>query len=176
MNLGLAVLLFAFSDFTISLGDQLLSDRCKVTLPNGIVAGSESTDESSYGNKLLSVYLWPDGTIVFKPGGPGFVTPDGELGMKFPWNQGARGWNHVTGRRLDGAAGPARRETKTPDDGIGVHPGNLIFPTAGCWEVVGQIDDREDSTLTFVTSVVKIGEGPTRLRSEAPSPIQRTAR
>ena len=37
---------------------------------------------------------------------------------------------------------------------------DLIFPTAGCWQVDAQVSEREDSRITFITSVVKIGEGP----------------
>jgi hypothetical protein len=36
----------------------------------------------------------------------------------------------------------------------------LIFSTPGCWEVTAQIGDREDSKITFVTLVEKIGDGP----------------
>jgi hypothetical protein len=46
-------------------------DSCYVTTPNGIVAGSSERNEGSYGNALLSVGpfgLWPNGTVVFKPG------------------------------------------------------------------------------------------------------------
>ena len=38
----------------------------------------------------------------------------------------------------------------------------LIFSTPGCWEVNAQVGEREDSKITFVTKVVKIGDGPTR--------------
>jgi hypothetical protein len=58
---------------------------CNVTIPNGVVAGLSEPKAGSYGNALLSVGpfgLWPDGTVVFKPNGAGFVTHDGALGMK----------------------------------------------------------------------------------------------
>ena len=50
---------------------------CDVTSPNGIVAGETERQEESYGNALLSVGpfgLWPDGTVIFRPGGAGSVT------------------------------------------------------------------------------------------------------
>ena len=59
---------------------------CHVTTPNGIVAGSSELNEKSHVNALLSVGpfgLWPNGTVVFKPGGAGFQTQEGALGMKF---------------------------------------------------------------------------------------------
>jgi hypothetical protein len=40
---------------------------------------------------------------------------------------------------------------------IGFQATALIFPTPGCWEVTGHVGS---TTLTFVTRVVKIGEGP----------------
>jgi hypothetical protein len=51
---------------------------CGVTAPNGVVAGKTEPQQGSYGNALLSVGpfgLWPAGTVIFKPGGAGFVTP-----------------------------------------------------------------------------------------------------
>src|SRR5690242_12335593 len=75
-------------------------DSCRVTAPNGIVGGSDEIDDHSYGNKFLSVGpvagLWPDGTVIFRPGGAGFATRDGALGMKFGWQRGARGRLMVT--------------------------------------------------------------------------------
>jgi hypothetical protein len=35
-----------------------------------------------------------------------------------------------------------------------------MFPTPGCWEVTAQLGDLNESKLTFVTKVVKIGAGP----------------
>jgi hypothetical protein len=88
--------------------------ECHVTMPNGIVAGSSERQDWSYGNALLSVGgLWPDGTIVFKPGGPGFATKDGRVGMKFGWTRGVRGTLKVSGRRLDAPAPPLAFETTT---------------------------------------------------------------
>ena len=54
---------------------------CDVTRPNGRGAFGETPSSSLFGNGALSTGLWPDGTIEFKPGGPGFVTRDGALGM-----------------------------------------------------------------------------------------------
>ena len=69
--------------------------------------GLSERNEGSYGNALLSVGpfgLWPNGTVVFKPGGAGFQTKEGALGMKFGWTRGIRGKLNVTGRRIDADA------------------------------------------------------------------------
>ena len=139
------------------------SVACEVTRPNGIVAGSDQPEPHSYGNRQLSLGpfgLWPDGTVVFKPGGPGFITPDGSLGMKFGWTRGVRGPLRITGRRLDAPASPLRavipngyREIEQ----IGFQATSLVFSTPGCWEVTGRVGD---ASLTFVTRVLKIGDGP----------------
>jgi hypothetical protein len=140
-------------------------DSCHVTTPNGIVAGSSERNEGSYGNALLSVGpfgLWPNGTVVFKPGGAGFQTKEGALGMKFGWIRGIRGKINVTGRRIDADAPPLRFETnQTNDDrSTGFHASYLLFSTPRCWEVTAQVGDSEDSKITFVTRVEKIGDGP----------------
>jgi hypothetical protein len=140
-------------------------DSCHVTHPNGIVAGSSERNEQSHGNALLSVGpfgLWPDGTIVFKPGGAGFQTKDGGLGMKFGWTRGISGKLIVTGRRIDADAPPLRFETNQTNDAHsrGFIASYLVFSSPGCWEVSAQIDGRVDSKITFVTRVEKVGDGP----------------
>src|SRR5229473_2666156 len=98
---------------------EQLDVACSVTAPNGVVAGtsigadghSPYRQEWSHGNALLSVGpfgLWPEGTVVFKPGGAGFVARDVALGMKFGWTRGVAGKLAVTGHRLEGTA-PALR-------------------------------------------------------------------
>ena len=45
--------------------------KCEVTKANDIAAGQDKPAPGSYGNREVSVGpfgLWPDGTIVFKPG------------------------------------------------------------------------------------------------------------
>lgn len=136
---------------------------CDVTVPNGIVAGSSERQEWSYGNALLSVGpfgLWPDGTVVFKPGGAGFITRDGALGMKFGWTRGARGRLNVSGRSLDGQSGRLVLEAPKGYGDIGFQASYLIFPAPGCWEVTAQVGERDDSRIIFITKVVKVGEGP----------------
>ena len=136
--------------------------RCEVTPPNHIQTGKPQTDvldRFGYGNALVSTALWPDGAITFKPGGPGFHTPDGALGMKFLWWRPGHEKLTVTGRRLDATAPPLRFSSgqATREDFV---PSYLIFPTPGCWEVTAQVGDHADSKLIFVTNVVKIAEGP----------------
>ena len=141
--------------------------RCDVTTPNGIVGGSSERNAGSHGNTWLSVGpvagLWPEGTVVFAPGGSGFITGDGALGMKFGWERGARGRLKVTGRRLDSEAPPLRSNVPCcygENGETGFQASHLIFPTPGCWEVTAQVGEHEESKLTFVTRVVKIGDGP----------------
>lgn len=154
------------SHSVVSARQPLQADTpCDVTAQNGVRAGSTERYEGSYGNAQLSVGpfgLWPNGTVVFKPRSSGFVTRDGALGMKFGWTRGVKGKLKVGGRRLDGSAPPLRLDTNDGYGDIGFQASYLIFPAPGCWEVNAQVDEREDSRITFVTRVVKIGEGPAR--------------
>jgi hypothetical protein len=144
------------------------SAPCEVTEPNGIVAdGGErayaqlepEAMRHSYGNTQLSLGpfgLWPHGTVVFRPGGPGFVTSEGWLGMKFGWQRGVRGQLTVEGHRLDGPAPALRTESGSSGHDV-FQATSLIFTTPGCWEVTGRVGG---ASLTFVTKVEKIGDGP----------------
>lgn len=126
---------------------------CPVTKPNG-------PGEYEYRNEFLGTGLWPDGTVVFKPGGPGSVEEDGSLGMKFPWMRYIKGQLMIDGHRLDGSAPPLRAHIPAGYGDTGFQSTALIFPTPGCWEVTGHVGDGH---LTFVTRVMKIGDGPKRL-------------
>ena len=145
---------------------------CQVTKPNGVgVTGSTEPCAAgcAHGNEQLSTGpfgLWPAGKIVFQPGGPGFVTRGGSLGMKFGWQTSVSGPFLVRGRKLDGPASPmwalnATGQLVSP----GFHATSLIFPGAGCWEVTGRVGD---ASLTFVVEVEKIGNGPGWHRDDVP--------
>jgi len=126
--------------------------------------GTRTTVESSlgnYGNEALSTGLWLEGKVVFRPGGPGETLDDGSLSMKFWWWRLARGKLTIQGRRLDGPSPPLRARIPDGYGDIGFQATALIFPTPGCWEVTGRVGDK---TLTFVTQVVKIGDGPGKWR------------
>lgn len=111
-----------------------------------------------HGNDSVGTGLWPDGTVIFKPGGPGFVLSDGALRMKFFWLKAPGAHLIVSGQRLDGTATALRADIDSQFDGKGFQPSYLIFPSPGCWRVNATA---AGETLSFVTSVVKIGEGPT---------------
>jgi hypothetical protein len=140
---------------TASLGAQQTPEpgsfTCPVTKPNG------SRDE--YRNAFLMTWLWPDGTVVFKPGGAGTAREDGSLEMKFPWTLFIQGQLTIEGHRLDDSAPPLRAVIPKGYVDAGFQATTLIFPTAGCWEVTGHVGN---GRLTFVTQVVKIGDGPKR--------------
>lgn len=131
--------------------------ECAVTRPHGITGEEQQLNPRSYSNHQISVWLWPDGTVVFKPGGSGFVTRDGSLGMKFAWRRGVSGQLRIEGHRLDATAPPLRAEVPSGYGDRGFQASYVIFPTPGCWEVTGRVGD---ASVTFVTSVVKIGDGP----------------
>lgn len=135
---------------------------CPVTLPtSGAPPNVPAPPEPMhYGNGALWTVLRPQGLVVFAPGGPGFVLPDGSLGMKGPWIPGVPGTLAVEGRRLDGPAPPARAAKiveAIDQNGVRFFPTYLIFPTPGCWQVTGRVGA---ASLTFVTLVVKVGDGP----------------
>jgi hypothetical protein len=135
--------------------------KCPVTDPNGARYTAPPAG-GNHGNEALVTSLWPEGKVVFEPGGPGFVLEDGSLLMKWFWWRRLSGQLVIEGRRLDGSAGPLGARIPKGYGTTGFQATALIFPTPGCWEVTGRVGRRN---LTFVTLVVKIGEGPGRPRS-----------
>jgi hypothetical protein len=131
------------------------SRACSVSRPNGCTPPGQRPSPYTYGNSDLCTVLWPDGTVVFRPGGPGFVLPDGSLSMKFPWWRGVRGKLTIQGKRLDAPAPPLRASIPEGYGDTGFQATALIFPTEGCWEVTGKVGE---ASLTFVTRVAKAGE------------------
>jgi hypothetical protein len=134
---------------------------CPITPPNEFSPPGERLAWTGVGNGALWTSLWPDGTIVFRPGGPGFVLPDGALKMKQGWwRKSLDGRLMIEGKRLDGPAPPLRyQESGLAEQPVGFNPSYLIFPTPGCWEITGRVGT---DSLTLATRVVKIGEGPAR--------------
>jgi len=137
-------------------GSQMV---CFVSKPNdtGVTGQPHS---GNYGNGSLGTSLGRDGTVIFKPGGPGCVGRDGSLWMKWPWWRGLRGALVVEGRRLDATSLPLRAWIPNGGFGyrdIGFMPSALIFPEPGCWEVTGRAGE---ASLSFVTRVERIGAGP----------------
>jgi hypothetical protein len=166
----IAVLVVLLAGAAVQLSAQPQANAavvCHVTLPNGIAAGASDWPARSHGNTLLSVGLSADGTTIFRRDGPGFVTSEGFLGMKFLWERAVSGTLRVSGHRVDGPASPLLVETNSNDVDSGFQPSYLIFPTPGCWDVTAQLGTREDSVLAFTTNVVKIGDGATARRSLA---------
>ena len=128
--------------------------RCPTTAPNESTPPGEDPSKRGYhGNEALWTDLsWPEGKIVFRPGGVGRVLPDGSLSIKFPWWRGVRGKLALEGRRLDAPAPQLRSNVPEGYGDIGFQATALIFPTEGCWEVTGRVGD---SVLTFVVLVSK---------------------
>jgi len=128
---------------------------CPVTDPNGSTPPGEQPSPDQHGNGQIWTGLWPEGKVVFEPGGPGQVLPDGSLGMKWWWWRGVEGQLMIEGRRLDAPAPPLRAEIPEGYGEIGFQAAGLIFPSEGCWEVTGSVGEAE---LTFVTLVIKVPE------------------
>ncbi len=127
---------------------------CPVTEPNGSLPPGETVAAPEYlGNGELWTVLWPDGRVIFEPGGPGEIRDDGGLAMKFPFwrGEGVRGELRITGRRLDGMAGPLTAEIPEGYGETGFQATGLVFASEGCWEVTASAGD---ATLTFVTQAV----------------------
>jgi hypothetical protein len=140
-----------------------VSSDCPVTQPNGVRYEGDPSG-GNHGNDSLVTALAPDGAIVFKPGGPGYVLSDGSLSMKFPWWRVRSGRLRIEGRRLDGGSIPLRAEIPHGYGDSGFQATALIFPRPGCWEVTARLGD---ARLRFITLVEKIGDGPLR-SSRAP--------
>jgi hypothetical protein len=147
----------------MAASQQATPPECPVTQPNRHSTPTHSAQMPPgaaqwwYGNDAVGTALWPDGKVVFRPGGPGAVLPDGALRMKFFWlkTEGTR--LVVTGNRIDDVSVLLRSDISHAYDSQGLQPSYLIFATPGCWRVTARAGDE---MLSFVTSVVKLGNGP----------------
>jgi hypothetical protein len=128
------------------------SSQCDTTKPNGNAPPGERPSSNFHGGAGIWTVLWPDGRVVFEPGGPGFVLEDGSLAMKFPWWRGVKGKLIIEGRRLDSSAPPLRANIPDGYGDTGFQATSLIFSTPGCWEVTGRVGK---ASLTFVVHVIK---------------------
>jgi hypothetical protein len=147
-----------------SSGTPLLQSAigpCAITRPNGKLSAPEPGGWN-HGNDSLMTWFPPDGKVVFKPGGPGFVLEDGALSMKFGWWRLRPGQLAILGQRLDGPAPAMRASIPNGYGDIGFQATALIFPTSGCWEVTARLGE---TNLNFVVLVEKIGPGPRRTTS-----------
>src|ERR1700730_6808031 len=154
---SLRIVVFIVLTMLQALGDvssvSADTSACLVTKANGNPPPGLQPIALFYGNGALWTVLWPDGTVVFRPGGSGFVLPDGSLSMKFPWWRGVRRKLTIQGRRLDATAPPLRAEIGKGNVDTGFSATAIIFPTEGCWQVTGKVGR---ASLTFVTRVVKV--------------------
>jgi hypothetical protein len=133
------------------VGDVTL-ESCPVTEANGVLP-PDGNEALAYGRGGVSTVLWPDGTVVFEPGGPGEVRDDGSLAMKWLWLRGDNGPLLVSGRRLDAEDAALGAEVPEGYGASGLQPSVLVFPSPGCWEVTGRVGQ---SALVFVTRVVSL--------------------
>jgi hypothetical protein len=131
---------------------------CHLTLPRKAPVAAKDLFGAAAADWSGDLYvggLWPNGTVVFKPGGTGFILPDGSMSMKFGWlrAQGLRGRLTIHGKRLDASAPPLRAEIPEGYGDTGFQATGVIFPAEGCWQVTGQVGD---TALTFITRAIKI--------------------
>ena len=132
---------------------------CPVTLPNRTVRGDAGFTAAgfNYGSKRLRAHLhWTRGTLTAGTlpdgGATAVVNEDGSIWVKVGWWRGVPGRLAIEGRRLDAAAPPLRSDVPSGYGSRGFQPTGLVFPTVGCWQVVGNVGD---ATLTFVVRVAK---------------------
>jgi hypothetical protein len=131
---------------------------CHVTVATRVARQGPSAAGFDYGTGLLGVQLgWPNGTLpagILADGGSwATVEDDGSIRAKVGWWRGVRGRLRVTGRRLDAPAPPLEAHVPGGYGPRGFQPTGLVFPTVGCWRVVGAVGD---ARLTFVVRVTRL--------------------
>lgn len=123
---------------------------CPVTIPGQVplpasvqevvsrrqIFGSGERGEYMHGGKVLWVAGLPaDGVAVLQP-------REQDLSLKVAWWRHGLGALRVTGQRLDGPAPPLRFQ---PGEtyAAGMLASSLIFPTEGCWEIIGRFEGQD---------------------------------
>jgi hypothetical protein len=136
-------------------------EACPVTVPTRTVPRDAgfSAAAFNYGGRHLRAHLgWRNGVLgagTLPDGGSmATVEPDGSIYTKVGWWRGLSGELVITGRRLDASAPPLLASSSSIGYGpSGFQPSGLVFPTVGCWKVVGKLPRAK---LAFVVKVTEI--------------------
>ncbi len=83
----------------------------------------------------------------------------GSKGVKVLWYRSVAGKLSIQGRRLDGSAPPLQVDIPEGYGSTGIQASGIVFPTEGCWEVIGRVAGQE---LVFVVNVHPADENPVR--------------
>jgi hypothetical protein len=134
------------------------ASACPVTIPRKSPVTDDSfpgANSAAWNGDLYVGLLWPSGTIIFRPGGAGFISSDGSMSMKIAWFRanGLTGRLTIDGKRLDAPAPPLRADVPSGYGDTGFQATALIFPAEGCWQVTGHV---ANESLTLVTKVIHL--------------------
>jgi hypothetical protein len=125
---------------------------CPVTSPAARVA--TTSGDFNHGDDSLAVELWPKGRLVAGnlPDGSSYaeIAPDGSIEAKLGWWRGVEGQLSITGERLDASAPSLRADTPSGYGPAGFQPSGLTFPTEGCWEIIGSVDQTRLTAVVLV--------------------------
>lgn len=83
----------------------------------------------------------------------------GPKGLKVLWYRSVAGQLTVEGRRLDAEAPGLQADIPAGYGNVGYQASGLIFPSEGCWEVIGRVAGQD---LRFVVQVHPASEDPTK--------------
>lgn len=136
---------------------------CQVTIPppGWKPSGPDfGPGQFNYGNaRIRTALYWPRGILTAGtlPNG-GAMAPiqrDGSIRLKLGWWRGIPGRLVITGRRLDRPGSRAHAEVppNASYGDTGFIPSSIIFPSIGCWRIVGK---QGGARLTFVVKVAKV--------------------
>jgi hypothetical protein len=106
----------------------------------------------NYGNRYLGVAMWRRGRLVASRGGQtwGQIARDGSIRAKLGWWRAVPGRLYIVGERLDAPAPPLRASIPAGYGIRGFQSTGLIFPTPGCWRVVGSLSGHELEIVVLV--------------------------
>lgn len=156
----LGVALASAAHLDADAADARPSAECRATIPTRVARPSAVPSAAGFnlGGAGLRVQLgWPNGKLaagILPDGGSrATVEEDGSIHAKVGWWRGVPGRLRIAGRRLDGTAPPLDAHVPSGYGARGFQPTGLVFPTVGCWEVVGRVGVVR---LRFVVRVTKL--------------------
>jgi hypothetical protein len=114
-------------------------DGCPVTLPSAKPPFEGRA--FNYGNRHLGVAMWERGRLWASRGGQTWaqIRSDGLIRAKLGWWRAVPGRLTIEGERLDAGAPPLRARVPAGYGRRGFQATALVFPTVGCWRVVGTV-------------------------------------